>query len=102
MGVFGQIWLAAKGHWGRHDRRWAGSRQHLSWQPSGNYQSYMIRFWRTNANVPWRAAIVDPRRDTVHYFASREALYAFLDAQIDNHESSAQPLLPRHQGTNDA
>ena len=89
MGVFGQIWLAAKSYWSRRDRRWAPGQQHLGWRPSGNYQSYMIRFWRTNASVPWRAAVVDTRRDAVHHFASREALYAFLDAQIDNHESGS-------------
>lgn len=88
MSVLGQIWLAITHCRRGHDRRWVGG-QRLSWRPSGNYQSYMIRFWRTNASVPWRAAVVDSRRDAVHYFATREALYAFLDAQIDNHESGA-------------
>lgn len=91
MSVLGRIRLAAKSYWGIHDRRQATGQHHLRWQPAGNYQSYMIRFWRTNASVPWRAAVVDPHHDAVHYFASREALYAFLDAQIDNHESGAQP-----------
>lgn len=89
MSVLGRIWLAVTRFWGRHDRRWTGGQHHLSWRPSGNYQSYMIRFWRTNASVPWRVAVVDTRGDAVHYFATREALYAFLDAQIDSHESGA-------------
>lgn len=90
MSVLDRLWRAATHRWGRHDRRWAGGRHGLSWRPAGNYQSYMIRFWRTNASVPWRAAVVDSRRDAVHYFATREALYAFLDAQIDSHEAHSQ------------
>lgn len=90
IGVLERIWLATKRRWhvfsGQGAGYQSGSRPSLGWRPAGNYQSYMIRFWRTNATMPWRAAVVDPRQNAVHYFADREALYAFLNAQIDNHE----------------
>ena len=86
MGVFGQIRQAAKSCWQFVSAGRLRSDHMLSWKPAGHYQSYMIRFWRTNATVPWRAAVVDPRQDSIHYFSDREALYAFLDAQIDNHD----------------
>jgi hypothetical protein len=84
MDVLGRIWLAAKRCWrvrvGHHTMVRGGR----AWKPTGDYRSYMIRFWRTNPTVPWRPAAIDPYHDGIHYFASREALYAFLDAQIDH------------------
>jgi hypothetical protein len=92
MGVVGRIWLAAKSYWGIRDDRQSGIQPGSHHGSAGNYQSYMIRFWRTNSTMPWRVAIVDPRRDAIQYFASREALYAFLDAQIDNQDAGAQQI----------
>lgn len=87
MGVIGQIWRATRSRWGDLSSRRDRPERVLGWRPADNYQSYMIRFWRTNSSVPWRAAVIDPHHDVIRYFADREALYAFLDAQIDQHSS---------------
>lgn len=87
MDVVGWVRLAAKRCWSTPGRQHIKIKGCRAWKPTGNYRSYIIRFWRTNPTVPWRAAAIDPHQDGVHYFASREALYAFLDAQIDPHVS---------------
>jgi hypothetical protein len=83
MDVLGRIWLAAKRYWSVRTPHHILLKCGRAWNPTGNYRSYIIRFWRTNPTVPWRAAAIDPHQDGIHYFASREALYAFLDDQID-------------------
>lgn len=89
MGVLGRIWRTTQSWWQLTSYRHVRPKHVLRWRPAGNYQSYMIRFWRTNSSVPWRAAVVDPHDDVIRYFANREALYAFLDAQIDALTSQA-------------
>ncbi|HEX6291889.1 MAG TPA: hypothetical protein VFZ66_22075 [Herpetosiphonaceae bacterium] len=92
MGVLERIRLAIPGRWRilrRGDEHQPGARPRPSGRREGNYQAYLIRFWRTSATMPWRAAVVDPRQDATHYFASREALYAFLDDQIDQSEAGS-------------
>ena len=82
MGILRRIWRTME-HCSVLWRRSPAREHRLIWRPSGDYQAYMIRFWRTDPDVPWRAAVVDPHQDAIRYFADREALYAFLDAQID-------------------
>jgi hypothetical protein len=94
MSVLEQIRQASKTCWRvlsrRSDAPQIDHSSGLGWRVDSNYQAYLVRFWRSNTAMPWRAAVVDPRRDVVHYFATREALYAFLDAQIDNHEPGVE------------
>lgn len=50
---------------------------------SANYLAYMLRFWREEANAPWRAAIQDPHTDEKHNFATPEQLWLFLQEKLD-------------------
>ena len=92
MGLFEQIRRATASCWTTVSGRHLRPERSLRLRSSDNYQSYMVRFWRTNATVPWRAAVVDPHHDAIRYFANREALYAFLDAQIDEQSAHAEQL----------
>jgi hypothetical protein len=44
------------------------------------YHAYLLRFWQTDDNAPWRASLEDPHNGTTHGFASMKELFAFLDS----------------------
>ncbi len=43
-----------------------------------NYQSFLIRMWRTDATSVWRASLSDPNTSETLYFADMKSLWAFL------------------------
>lgn len=84
--------MGNKRHWNAFKDGWTNikagfcrlaPKQLLRQKQTGYHRSYVVRFWRTTATVPWRAALIDPYSGRIHYFADRAALYAFLDTQID-------------------
>lgn len=48
----------------------------------GNYCAYLLRFWRDDANSPWRVVLIDSHTGEQHGFPSCADLYAFLDEQL--------------------
>ncbi len=55
-------------------------------EPSPDYFSYLLRFWRTGPDRPWRASLEDPRTGERWGFGSLEALQEFLRRRM------SQPL----------
>jgi hypothetical protein len=51
-------------------------------EPQRKYLSYMLRLWRNDTARPWHASLQDPHSDEPAYFATPEALYAFLEDQM--------------------
>lgn len=63
-------------------------------KPSPDYFSYLLRFWRTARDRPWRASLENPRTGERWGFGSLEALLAFLAHRIN------QPSHPNnHNGS---
>lgn len=52
-------------------------------EPSPDYFSYLLRFWRTGPDRPWRASLEDPRTGERWGFGSLEALLDFLIRQMN-------------------
>ena len=50
--------------------------------PDDNYHAYLLRFWRDDAQSPWRIILIDSHTGEQHGFPSCEELYAFLDGQL--------------------
>ncbi len=45
------------------------------------YMAYMLRLWQVgDGQGDWRVSLEDPHTGERHAFASRQALYAYLDA----------------------
>jgi hypothetical protein len=49
-----------------------------------DYQSYLLRLWRTGADGAWRASLQNTATEQVIHFADIGALLAFLIAQTDD------------------
>ncbi len=47
-------------------------------EPWPDYFSYLLRFWRTGPDRPWRASLEDSRTGERWGFGSLEALQEFL------------------------
>ncbi len=49
------------------------------------YRSYLLRLWETGSDekAVWRASVENPMTKQRQSFATLEALFAFLEAQID-------------------
>jgi hypothetical protein len=47
-----------------------------------NYHAYLLRFWRDDAQSPWRIILIDPHTGEQHGFPSCVDLYAFLDDEL--------------------
>jgi hypothetical protein len=45
------------------------------------YQSYLIRFWREHAHVPWRVVLVHVPTGEERRFTSTDALFLYLHQQ---------------------
>jgi hypothetical protein len=46
-----------------------------------NYLSYVLRLWRDDEDVPWRASLECARTGERQSFADLSALFAFLDGK---------------------
>lgn len=46
-----------------------------------NYNAYLVRLWQESPQAPWRASAQCASTGAKFYFATLDALYAFLDAQ---------------------
>jgi hypothetical protein len=51
-------------------------------QQRTNYQAYLLRLWREDTRTPWRASLQSTSSEEMYHFATVEALFAFLDAQL--------------------
>ncbi len=47
----------------------------------GIYHSYLVRIWREEPEMPWRASAQCVQTGETHRFATVEALFAFLTEQ---------------------
>lgn len=64
-----------------------------------NYTAYLVRMWQENPHTPWRASAQCASTGEKFYFATLEALFAFLQAQTitgltdvdDSDNTTAQP-----------
>jgi hypothetical protein len=58
------------------------------------YQSYLLRLWRTGTRGAWRAWLQNAATEQVIHFADIASLLAFLIAQTDDAppDPSADPL----------
>ncbi len=56
------------------------------------YQSYLLRLWRTGAGeaVIWRASVEDIRTGQWHSFANLGAAFSFLDLQTEQFSVSQE------------
>lgn len=46
-----------------------------------NYTAYLVRLWQENPHTPWRASAQCASTGEKFYFATLDALFAFLQAQ---------------------
>ncbi|MFO7540649.1 MAG: hypothetical protein R6X32_21640 [Chloroflexota bacterium] len=60
--------------------------------PQNNYQAYLLRLWRDDANTPWRASLQETHGSELVSFASVAQLIAFIEQQT----SPDEPVL-RHR-----
>lgn len=61
-----------------------------------NYQSYVLRLWRGNAQAAWQASLQSTATEQVHHFPNLEQMWAFLQMQMgtggdDTQARSAPP-----------
>ena len=47
-----------------------------------NYQSYVLRLWRGNAQAAWQASLQSTATEQVHHFPNLEQMWAFLQMQM--------------------
>ena len=43
-----------------------------------NYHAYLLRLWREDETLPWRAELVSPHTGDKHHFAHETDLFTFL------------------------
>jgi hypothetical protein len=48
------------------------------------YQSYLLRFWRENAHMPWRVLLVHVSTGEEKRFPSTDALFLYLHQQTSS------------------
>ncbi|MEZ4869537.1 MAG: hypothetical protein R3C14_49895 [Caldilineaceae bacterium] len=46
------------------------------------YQSYLVRFWRDSPMGTWRASVQSTATAEMRYFATLDAAWAFVAAQL--------------------
>lgn len=54
----------------------------MSKQDASTYQSYLLRLWRDTPHSAWRASLQCTRTQAVQHFATVEACWVYLMAQI--------------------
>jgi hypothetical protein len=47
------------------------------------YQSYLLRIWREDDSLPWRAQVENPSTNETHGFPTLKALLDFLEEQSE-------------------
>jgi hypothetical protein len=51
-----------------------------------DYHAYLLRLWREEESLPWRAELVSPQTGEKHHFASHKQLLAFLRGLMEEEE----------------
>jgi hypothetical protein len=51
-----------------------------------DYHAYLLRLWREEENLPWRAELVSPQTGEKRHFASSGQLLAFLMELMEGNE----------------
>ncbi|CAG0936382.1 hypothetical protein TFLX_05255 [Thermoflexales bacterium] len=65
-------------------------------KPPTEYQSYLLRLWRSNKRHPWRAMLEQVGSEERHSFTDLEGLFAFLHAQTtDDQGENRQKTLTK-------
>jgi hypothetical protein len=54
-----------------------------------HYHAYLLRIWREEEGMPWRATLQNPHTGEQEGFASVEQLIDFIRYKIEEDESSA-------------
>jgi hypothetical protein len=62
-----------------------------------NYHAYLIRFWREEETVPWRATLVLPQTGEKRSFASVAQALAFITNQLADKETRPRNNHDQHQ-----
>jgi hypothetical protein len=57
-----------------------------------NYHAYLIRIWRDNEQVPWRATLIMPKTGKQYSFSSFEQAMVFLEERLHQTDSIDKPL----------
>lgn len=57
-------------------------------EPSPDYFAYLVRFWRSGPDRPWRASVEDPRTGEQWGFGSLETLVVFLRRRMSQPSQS--------------
>jgi hypothetical protein len=65
-----------------HDLRITHDGVRMPATPDDNYHAYLLRFWRDDAQSPWRIVLIDSHTGEQQGFPSCADLYAFLDEQL--------------------
>lgn len=52
------------------------------------YQSYLLRIWRENDSLPWRAQVENPSTNETHGFPTLKALLVFLEERFKENSST--------------
>jgi hypothetical protein len=69
--------------WGTNRRRCAKDVGMAEKCRPGQYQAYLLRFWRDGTNEAWRASLQSTKSDQLRHFVSVEALFAFIANSLD-------------------
>lgn len=51
-----------------------------------NYHAYLIRLWRENEHLPWRAELEAPDTGEKRRFATPEQAYAYLQQKLEREQ----------------
>jgi|GEM_PF-1105512 len=62
--------------------------------PSTLYQSYLVRLWQAHMHATWRASAQHIQTGETMHFATLDSLYAFLQAQIADHNATPDAANP--------
>ncbi|MCA9933039.1 MAG: hypothetical protein H6662_05895 [Ardenticatenaceae bacterium] len=49
-----------------------------------NYRAFLLRLWRDDTDMPWRASLENPHTGERQHFAKPEYLMAFLIQQMSD------------------
>jgi hypothetical protein len=55
-------------------------------QHMNDYHAYLLRLWREEESLPWRAELVSPQTGEKRHFASSGQLFEFLRGLIEEEE----------------
>ncbi|HHJ06400.1 MAG TPA: hypothetical protein ENK24_02755 [Anaerolineae bacterium] len=73
-------------------------------ETASTYLAYLLRLWRDNETVPWRASVEDARTGERRGFANLKTLLAFLEKQtgviLTNGENHSDALGKKAESSN--